>query len=105
MITSARILFALAIALSCVPPALARTEQDVFNKLVATVAPSTDELLNGRFKPKLACVCLSDNAPGVVVSAGPPGTATPVRCLLPVFSAGAFNGGFYCVGDFVSLGR
>jgi hypothetical protein len=100
-----RILVTLALSLTVATPALARTEEEAFSALVRAVAPSESELLDGKFKPKLACVCLSDNSPGLLVSVGAPGPATPVRCLLPAFSDGVFMGGVYCAGEFVSLGR
>jgi hypothetical protein len=100
-----RILVTLSLSLTFATPAFARTEEEAFNALVRAVAPDETELLDGKFKPKLACVCLSDESPGLLVSVGAPGPATPVRCLLPAFSEGVFTGGFYCAGEFVSLGR
>ena len=106
MIASTRVLMTVAFTLSCVAPAFARSDFEAFNKLIGTVAPDVNGLINAKFKPKLACVCVASSLPGFIVSTGPPGGFTTVLCVSPHFSGdGEFESGIYCAGAFVTLPR
>ena len=98
------LLIALATIVMYVLPATGETtDRDTFEHLVAKGAPSAGDLFFVKFKPKLACVCVSGQRPGVVSQEG-----DMVSCVLVAFDADGsvdLNASTVCAGDFVVLGR